>query len=234
MVTKDYYIAQREYETEKYIRSTLPTLWLPLYKRDSSGTNTFLAENNGTICTVSGATWGMQGRTFNGTTDEIAGGAHASLNLLTAMTIIVWFKLDTLGALQTLVGKGYSGASPFVTYKFRVSDTNVLNYLAGDGTNQVNGSASIAANTWYQGAIVRTSATAVQPYLNAIPDGAGGTADAPGTKPTDVLYLGASSTNGAAWIQFLDGLVGELEIYSYPFSPLEIQRLYQATCWRYK
>ena len=159
--------------------------------------------------TITGAVWtrlpsGLWVLTYDGN-DYVNCGAGASLNILGAMSVITWFKLSAVGAMQGLVTKGYSAAAPYRTYQFRVKDTNVLNLATGDGSNQVDGGTTLQVNTWYCGGFLKTDATHATIYLNGVADSVSTVIDAPADKAADNLILGAIYT-GAAYGSYLNGL----------------------------
>ncbi len=59
----------RERVIERYILSTLPTLYIPFYKKD--GGKFLSSDGHGFVCTATGALWTMHGRNFVNAADRI-------------------------------------------------------------------------------------------------------------------------------------------------------------------
>ena len=188
----------------------------------------FLSKNSGTVhtCTVTGATWGSQGRTFDGIDDNINLGDPAAMEGLAEGTISMWFKptvniadTDTVTFLDkgnTNCGFGYqlTGKIEFTLYSpFRALVSNQATWLA---------------NVWYF-VNLRFGAGGMSIYINNVLDienlayVAGFTASA-----TD-WTLGCNSAG--KW--FAPIVMGEVMIHNRSLSLPETTNLQLSTQWRY-
>lgn len=218
--------------TRRYILSTLPVLYISML-RDSGGTNQFLSDDGaGHICTVTGPTWGIHGRTFDGIDDDISVSATA-LNFTTEnFTIACWIKPTTLaGATRTLVARSPIGTDGYLA---RVTDDGRIDFMTwspGEGRTYTAINV-ILINISYLVTFVRDG-TAAKLYRNGelIANEASGTHNNPASSNQSLL-IGNSVAPGSAGL-FI-GTIGEAHIYNRALTASEIQRLYQVTKWRYK
>ena len=229
--TKERIIADRQFATERYILSTLPVLYLPLYRLDSgsSGDNFVSADGKGHVCTVAGALWQPDGREFDGTDDTINVPAHASLDITETLTLITWVKHDIAGS-EIFLGKRVDGsddayqlsteaATEKITFIIWVSDVAVV--LTGD--------TGLTLDTWecvagvYNKVDLRVYKAGV---LDSTPKAETGSIDV----TTDDVTVGRAFNTSFSW----DGTIGETWIYNRALSPQEVQDIYIATNWRYR
>ncbi len=210
-------------------------LWLPLYKMP--GTTIKSRDAYGHSCTVTGATYGRQGRTFDGSDDRIAvaSGADTVLDLITAMTYEVWvYPSDGGDDYGRFLSK--TDASPYATRvcflgKELADETNVrwehtdltdmvLNSGAGDMTSGAwNHVVGTYANTPYRAIYVNGALVANDAPTGTVTSTAGGS-----------LWIGALYTT----VQNFKGIIGEVRIYNRALSLAEIAHNYNVTNWRYK
>lgn len=223
LATKERITANRSFSSERYIRSTHPVLYVPLYKKD--GPQFTSSDAYGHLCTVTGALWGIQGRTFDALDDSVNCGSNAALNILTDITVEFWVKFDTVTGDRVCVempGKlAIFGNTAKVAFLSR-----------GNGKYSISSAGSLAIDTWYHivGAY-STSWTAMKLFINGN-EVSYGTQDA--MLGASLGALSAAVTLGMADANpTLDGILGEVRIYNRALTALEVQRNYLATKWRY-
>ncbi len=105
-------------------------LYLPLYKLDG---NSFMDRSAyGHLCTVTGATWGSRGRTFNGT-QYITIPHNAVFNFGTGdFTWIVWFKTSGTDSNRRILSKGDAAG-----FLYRISSNTLAGFVGGTGLTAV-------------------------------------------------------------------------------------------------
>ncbi len=203
-------------------------LYLPLWARGLSGPVFKSIDSLRHVCTVTGATWGSQGRTFDGTDDVINCGSTTVLdNLGTTgdytFTIEAWVKPISLG--EGLVGQVFNMDLGFLLNVQATEAARFLVYAGGGGSSiAVSASNSVPLNAWthivgvYDGAhvLIYTNGTPVTGAALA------GTIDA---HAASNLLIGDS----AASTRCFNGTIGEVRIYNRALTLQEIT----TTRWRY-
>ena len=213
-------------------------LYLPLWKRDASifaNQRAFMSgDAYGHRCLVLGALWTPQGYTFDGTDDYIDCGSSTALAISGAgsqLTVIAWIKPETpaltyarIVARADAANEGYFLAhgslagSVFFTIKdvanASLTSTNLMvmsswNHVAGvyDGYR---------LKIYLQG--LEDSRTAAD-YTSGVSAYAGGS-----------LLIGKANTVDSRYIK---GIPGEVAVLNRGLTPLQIQRHFLATKWRY-
>jgi len=213
---------EREFITDPYLK-----LYLPLWKLDGASIRS--EDAYGRLCTVTGARWGLKGRTFDG--DDYIDVTTPGLNFTGDKTIILWLKRsDVATSSLNLIGnyvEGGVGAKRGYGFNTR---TDTLGFDVADGTlNAVEAlSSAMAVNTWAHIVGVHAS-TSVVVYTNAV---AGTPVAITGytAAATNAFRIGAYAYSAT---DFFLGTIGEAQIYNRAFSPIEIQSNYLATKWRY-
>ena len=202
-------------------------LYLPLYQLD--GASFMSRDACGHLCAVTGALWTPQGRYFDGVDDYINALHHASLDC-TAITVEVWTKISGYPATDwtDFVCKGdYKG------WGIRVLSSGELWATFGGTPNNKACRISLTSSldTWYHLAATDVVNGNIVPYLN-------GTMGTPVAMTTDTQFNSIHpvdiGTGKIVAVPYFKGLVGEVRIYSRALTPLEIQRNYLATKWRYQ
>ncbi len=241
-MTKEQIIAQRSISTERYILSTMPVLYLPLWKTDSgkSGDSLISSDGHGHTCTVTGAPWTPRGRDFDG--------ASGLLTVPDATSIQNIF--DDGGTIEVWVnarsdGEGDEGS---IADKTRWSF-----YLANEDTGKVkvvlwcnfdgatNGtwittSTEVTLNKWVHITLTYNSGATANDaiiYINGAVVALTESATPDGTRVTDVgsdLTIGNFSTDAFTF----DGIIDEVRLYTRMLNPQEIQRDYLVSEWRYR
>jgi len=213
--------------------------YAPLWHPQNSGSpfNALDLVTPGThSCTVTGATWGSQGRTFDGIDDVISIPAAASINNLAAITIIVWMNPTLM--LGNIVDKGSDASVGVNGWLLRMSTLGrvVFNMdYATTNLNVVSAQSIITLSTWQQVALVwngSADASLVKIYVNGALTTNSGTTDGVGARVDDSassLLLG----NDAALAQDWKGIQGDVLIYNRALTQAELSRVYQSTRWRY-
>jgi len=230
--TKERIVADRQFATERYILSTNPLLYLPLYRLD--GSSFLSADGIGHKCDVTSALWTPQGRIFR-SADRIDCGDNTLFDPRTSnFSIGEWFKTPTFDqTFRRIISKqGPVGYVP--RYFLRLSTTDKWAFSVHDGTNEVSASSTgtLSSDTWYMLTLVRNGTT-VSLYENtdATPVATNTNASLSDVNPTGRnLYI--SSLDGSS--EFLKGSVGDVWFYNRALTPQEIQNLYLATRFRYQ
>ncbi len=207
-------------------------LHLPLWKKDGA---TFMSDDAyGHLATVTGATWGIMGRTFNGTSDSIITAASSIFSITEAITILVWFNPSTVTAstktLFCLVGAGNDGAiinvnqaegggaeAGSVCFNFYDTDwrlTGATSMLVA-GTFVCIGVTYDKANAimYKNGVVVRTKAFTTSMVQVASP----------------TVKIGRHADAGL----FCAGTIGDVLIANRAYSAPEVMNFYLPTKWRY-
>ena len=189
------------------------------------GTTTADQSGTGNAGTISGAVWNAAGRfgralTFDGSNDSVGVADAASLDLTTGMTLEAWVRPTALGGTwRTALMKEAGGSLAYALYAHgRDGGTKVpVGEIYSGGFRSVNGTASLAANTWthvattYDGAVLAL-------YVNGVQAG-------------QLLYSGAIATSTGAlriggnnvWGEWFQGEIDEVRIYSRARTATEIQ-----------
>lgn len=183
-------------------------------------------------CTVTGATWGIQGRTFAGGDDliELNDGSTASpLNFTSGdFSIIIRMKTDNLTGANNLFNRG---AYNDTGYWFRVGTNgslDVFTFQTVAGQSSASSAGSIVVGTWYTVGFSRAGAS-VKLFINGVEDTA-----SPGshTNPATCALAGVIGSYQKS-SDFFYGTIGEVIIYNRALSAGEIMNNYLATKWRY-
>ena len=229
-------LAERERDTERYILSTFPVLYLPLWKLD--GASFLSRDGHGHLCTVTGATWGSQGRTFNGVDDKLDIPANSAFSNHSQFTLLIWLKM---GALEAAVKTPFqTGEAATYRIVFNVNQKDDGSNLAGAIRFHVRttGDVVLAGGTT-TGVLDTTNFTHLalkydQVNVSLYKDlqllkTVAGTAAMTGADPA-AAYIGSSG--GSA--QFIPGIIGELFYYNRALTPQEVQHNFIQTRWRYQ
>lgn len=146
-----YFMHQRR----GYVFDPDVALYLPLYDTRLKDTQFLSMESHGHLCTVTGALWTSQGRSFNGVGDYITIENHASLDLTGDYTIIFWVNLSSLGSTQYVINKKIDANNGYAIAFYRLlagagANWNVLNKQAGVSTQRGTGNLSYqnSLNVW--------------------------------------------------------------------------------------
>jgi len=202
-------------------------LYLPLYELD--GTSFMSEDKHGHLCTVTGALWRPNGHYFDGTDDIITCGNNAALDLTSEGTIEWWAKWDGETNKFFDLVKGASGTEALNNYFVG----GLGGYRAGIGNgstrNQIIADASTILNGTFQHWVFRWDGSYLKLFADCI-EVKSGSQTINGVAVSDILKIGHTEPQATRF----NGIGGELRIYSRALTPLEIQRNYLATKWRYR
>lgn len=194
--------------------------------------------NNGTI---TGTTWGIQGRIFDGD-DKIDCGTGASLNLTTAFSIGAWVKPTTLvGDTRYVISKGTESTYANFAWRLLVQATGEVALYTSNGVDAMT-SSSLSTNqavvdTWYLvfacfdaavGGYVYVGTPSADPtewakdetVVGAIPDNAS-------------MNLTIGARKRATDDEFFIGTIGDTLVYNRRLTLAEVTHICNATKWRY-
>ncbi len=217
----------------RFIFDNSLVFYAPLWHPELTGSPFLSKDLNAVSCAVTGATWGIQGRNFDGTDDYIAITRHASFTQTTALTVMFWTKVDDKTAYQVVFAFG--AFSPNTnTGDVRVQANNFDTYynrLAGEVSGKL-GTTVINTAFWYHVTVVLQTSQFPLLYINGVAEGAEtGTTQALGGVNWD---LQIAKTPYSVADEFYDGTIGEVWDYNRVLTALEIQHNYLATKWRYQ
>lgn len=202
--------------------------YAPLWRPDKAG-NPFQSSNVSLYpCTVIGAIWGSQGRTFDGTDDEISTPQDDSKPSLSppSITVEAWVNAVSFDNNYNSV-IGYE--LPAKGYTMLVKSTGKLAIYTALGNYDGTGTYTLTAGLWYH-LVMTNDATNLMGYVNGLLDNS----VASGGSIVSVtggayFYIGQSVTASREW----KGLIGEIRVYNRVLSVTEIWHNYQTTKWRY-
>ena len=205
-------------------------LYLPLWQEDMQGSPLLSYDQNHHSATVTGATWGYQGRTFDGIDDYIKAGTSSAFKPTTALSVGVWYKNDVSEASTRIISM--TGADALQGWLFRAA-TNTAGFQIHNGTAWVSTtSAALTIGAWHCvfGVYDKVNISA---YAEGLPSGT------PTAETNNISYTGTAELYIAAredldLPEFFDGTIGEVWIYNRALTAAEIQNIYLATKWRYQ
>ncbi len=210
-------------------------LFLPLWYTGLQGSPFESLDINRHICTVTGALWGSQGRTFDGDDYLTIGNL---LNIGTnPVTFGCWAKITGTSTVMTLMGKKNS-ASNYGGYCLIMGDGQVQNtgkiqtvFRNASGTQDATAYASAYNDSKWHFFIGGRDGTNVFLDADGVPltPVADNALNTDNTRPYDI----GSQNDGTVRSGFVVGTIGECFQYSRGFSFAERTNLYLATKWRY-
>ena len=203
-------------------------LYLPLWKRNG---NQFISDDaRGHLCTVTGATWGIQGRTFVDTS-----GHFINLNAVLAIgTSIRTFEFWWKGTINAdLVNSVYGNRNTNVNgYIIQVYETE-LSLINAFSVTSIYCAATTLNGIWHHIVIVRAGIASNAIYV----DGVSQTL----TTNTENLTDPVETLNTRIGVQvitvdarFFKGIIGEVRVYNRILGALEVANNYLASKWRYR
>ena len=224
--------------TREFVHDPSLVLYLPLYKLD--GKEIVSQDAYGHVATVTGALWEIGGRRFDGADDKISIPDHTVLDIGTgdfSIMVIGLSMVENGEVLQMFVEKR-NNVAPYLGYAFYYGDSSDnMNVQINDTVNT-----SVASDTLgdmqdgvkrsYAVTVDRNSATGVLFYRDGVQWGAAkdGTASQGSIANTIPITIGLAFGDTFD----LEGTMSEVFIYNRALSPLEIQRNYLATKWRFQ
>ena len=198
-------------------------LYMPLYELD--GVSFVSKDTYGHLCTVTGALWRPEGRSFDGSDDDIDCGSNIAL-ANRSFTLEAWTKRRATGGYHFVISQGVN-----VDYQliyFRYGSANKF-WFTFKGDPHKTSNSYLDLNTWvhWVGTYdVETNALVLYRNGNIVMT-ATSTQDYSGSSN---LYVGESAITG----QNFNGLIGEVRVYTRPLTAQEIRHNYLATKWRYR
>jgi hypothetical protein len=208
----------------------------PLGQEDLNSSPFTTIDSNAHSCTVTGAIWGPDGRLFDGD-DYIDCGKPSAFDLQGALTIAAWVNPTAFGATGTILSD-FSAGTTNSQHTFRVLSTGYINFAqekVGGGNVLVSGTTQLlTAGAWNYVVVTRASATGtITLYLNGVADATTGTstvASIPTLASSGNTTIGRLGSNA---LQYFNGTIGEVMVYSKDFTPSEILQNYNATKSKY-
>ena len=233
--TKERIVADRQFSTERYILSTNPVLYLPLYRLD--GTSFRSADGVGHTCTVTGASWTPQGRSYDAVPDDyITCGDLTRFQFSGDFTAWAWVSMPALpgAASYPRIFCKQDTVSPYPGWFLRLQATTGywLFSLTDSAANNMGASYAVppTLNTSYFVAGVRSGSTA-NIYINGNIVGTATNALVGSVAAVGYpLYVGSNRSAADRWT----GYIKEAGLNSRALTPLEIQNIFLATKWRYQ
>lgn len=175
--------------------------------------------------TVTGAAWGIQGRTHNGSSHYITTTADPSF--ANGITALAWVKHTGIGAgNERYVNKNDGATVPFDL--LLVGATSRLNFTIGTVT-AAGAASAISQDVWHLvGGTYDLSN--VRCFLNGVQSG--NNAAQTGAPPTNaaLITIGARASLAA----YFEGIIGEVWLFNRALLALEQQQIHNATKWRYQ
>lgn len=204
-------------------------LYLPLYDH-TMGVSPFISKDlSHHTATATGATWGIQGRTFDGIDDGISIPDAASLDIAGAITVGGWIKTNTAGqTVGTIVRKGIQFASQS-NYGINIyEDTRCFfEFWTGTVRKTIEVDTALSVGTWYF-LVGVYDGTFQRIYRQGVEDAT------PINLGSVVLDVDATALRiGRDDVYFGKTTVGAVWLYNQALSAAQIQRIYLATKFRY-
>ena len=205
-------------------------LYLPLYELD--GVSFMSKDKHGHLCTVTGATWGVQGRSFNGTSNYIDCGNSANLNVgIGDFTILVWGR--GMGGVSTgwLYNKGVTAS---FGYGIFVADTDQITLFIKDsgGTLEIKAGPPVDDSSWHLFSMSAIRSGNASWYLDGVVTATGDISARNGN--LDNATNARVGVRSSSDIEYFLGFIGEVLVYNRALSLAEIQHTYLTTKWRYQ
>ena len=212
---------------EEFIYDPSLVLHLPLHMLD--GTEFMDRSAYGHKAVVTGALWTPRGRWFDNEDDYINCGQGSSLNIGTVGSLEVWVKADDPTAFDVIAGWEISPLWPGLRFAIYLRDGYWMMALS-DGTNTQNSVVISPTSTSWTHLIATIDGSRVKGYAN-------------GELKKDIeqtvipalenVPFHLSTCQSSPNYNF-GGLIGEVRIYTWALTLLEIKHNYLATKWRYR
>jgi len=198
-------------------------LYMPLYELD--GASFVSKDTYGHLCTVTGALWRPEGRSFDGSDDDIDCGSNIAL-ATRSFTLEAWTKRGAAGGYHFIISQGVNVNYQLIYFRYNSDDTFFWTFK---GDSHKTSNSYLDLNTWvhWVGTYdVETNALVLYRNGNIVMI-ATATQDYSGSSN---FYVGESAITG----QNFNGLIGEIRVYTRPLTTQEIRHNYLATKWRYR
>ncbi len=205
-------------------------LYLPLHELD--GASFVSKDAYGHLWTPTGAVWRPNGYYFDGADDRISMASIPSLLNLgnqTTYTIMGWFNCANVTIWNVIFGEGNT-ASNNAMVELSVTGSNVRAYHRDDALTTVNLTSAVISNLWFHAASIRRTSNDFMLMVNG--EVKATSTNAPGSTTINTMHIGRTVRTVADG--YFQGTISEVLIFNRGLSPLEIQRIYLATKWRYQ
>lgn len=204
-------------------------LYLPLYKLDGASFKS--KDAYGHLCTVTGALWSLDGRTFDGTDDRISCGNHTSLNLTSEdFSGMAWVNPTDLSATPFVISKGQTNVRGWGFY-FDAGGRLIFSTSQSGAIQKTQTAMStIVINTRYSIGFTRSGADA-RVYVDGIDVTNSAVSHINPDSDANELFVGQMRGSG---VNPLAGTIGECLLWNRKLTPQEIQLIHLATKWRYR
>ena len=199
---------------------------LRLYEYPPNNTYAFDRSRYNNHGTVTGATWGIQGRTFPGSGPNIISVPDTTLLRVTDFTLLAWI-YPTQTAYQEIIGKGNTESGNY-GFEWGLTNTNTFRTFIGDGVAQSawNGTGTIPTTWFLAGSSWNDTTQICTHYVN------GAVLDASSALPRHIAHTTDALSIGFVGNRY-KGIIGEALIYNRALSAQERQQIYLSTKWRY-
>lgn len=216
------------YPDEGFIVDANLQLYVPLWLHDVPTAGTFKSVDQlGSTCTMTGALWGPQGRTFDGTDDNVNCGTTHAITGNSARTIEAWI-YPTEAKVCGIAGWGANATQQLSFLEEIVSGAQFYVYWLGYSADFA-GLGRYNINAWYHVVVTYNTNQACVLYVNAAVD-ATGTAGNVLNTPSSNLLIGVDGVSPA---RYFKGVIGEVRVYNRVLTSAEVTHNYNATRWRY-
>jgi hypothetical protein len=225
-------------------------LYLPLWHRACTGSS-FGSRNPGTLhtATVTGATWGSQGRTFDGVDDRLTLPANASFYnvFASSFTLIMWVKpIAITNGKKVIFDKPFtSHVSPFYQVNMTINNDdfgglstdkhygfNLWNTVVNEYLNVEAAANSAVVGRWsHLAAVFNSVSPSLTFYIDTVQAGQDTTPSgtysnyATGAALGMLLNVSAYKSNE---------ITGDVLLYNRALTLAEVTHNYLATKWRYE
>jgi len=210
-----------------FVRDNL-VLYVPFWSVDKQAASFTSKGSSQHTVTVTGATWGSQGRVFDGD-DLIEVTNNAVFGFTNNFSIEVWFKAVAPADYPYIIARGIFGSAKHGWgIRVEAGATN-LQFHVCDGTS-LYATASIAftSDTWTHVVCTFARPTGLV-YVNGVVSANTLTADAVIDNYNDEITIFRNIERTT----FLTGSMGEVRLYSDVLTPAEVTNNYTVTKWRY-
>lgn len=202
-------------------------LYAPLWHPELNVSPFTSKDLNAHSCSVTGATWGIQGRTFDGVDDYINCGSAASLHFGgTAITVLAWLKPSALTDEQIIKHRDILDAQSGNWQFYLLANGGLyFNFWSG-GVNKegLSTNTGFMSTTSFNFAGVTYDGSNIKHWHQGVQNG--NAVAATGTIDTVTFPVLIAA-------RYLAALIGEVYLYSRALSAFEILQIYLSTLWRY-
>ena len=189
------------------------------FNRLGTGPGTWAPGNR--FATLNGPTFDTNYFDFDGTDDyvELTGTTNFNYPITTNVTLSVFVKFDTVGALKGLITKNRSTSTQLGLW---LNASSKLSFSANG--SDLAGSTSLTTGTWYNLVGVQLSSISRKVYINGVLDGT--KTSSFGTTPSGSENWMIGQATGVT--EFLDGQIANATIYNKALTAAEVLQNYNA------